>query len=222
MLFRNRIRDLAVEILIAENTLAGAKVFKTRAQPIRGGEPPLLLIFSPTEKGEGMGAGVTRFRSVLTLVMQPIVSGGDDEAVGADLDLLCGQAVDALLTSQDFLRIPPEDGVGRAIEEFKFLHTATKVEHDGKEFVGSGVIQLGIQYVDRYAPRGGVPLEAISVTGDAGNVYSPTGAFTDDAQAGFANARLRPAPRTAGLDGRAEFSFVIPFQDQDPPQGSGT
>lgn len=220
MLFRNQVRDTAQQILIAANTLAGAKVFTTRSQPVAGGEPPLLLLYSPVEKGESLGAaGIPRFRSVLTLVIQPMVSGTDDEEVGAALDLLCEQAINTLLSSPQFLTIPPCDGKGRAIEDFKFLHTTSEVKQNGQDFLGSAVIQLGIQYLDAYAPTPGVPLQQITVTGDSPNLFSPAGTFTDVAEAGFPDAPATPSPRTRGPDGRAEVSFVIPFQTPDPQKG---
>lgn len=214
MLFRNRVRDTARGVLIRANTLAGSKVFCTRVQPIAKAEPPLLMIFSPVEEGTSMGAGIPRFRTVMTLVLQPLVNAGSDEECGTELDELCEQSVDALLTSQVFLTIRADGGKARAIEEFKFLRTKSSVLQEGDRFIGRAEIQIGIQYIDAYAPVGGVPLQEITVTGDAVNLFSPTGTFTDDAQAGFPDATTTPSPRKSGPDGRAEIAFTIPFQTE--------
>ena len=215
MLFRNQVRDVAADLLKAANTIAGANVFKTRIQPVAKYEPPLLLVFSPHEKGNSLGPNnIPRFRSVLTLVIQAMVSSTKDDACGDQLDELCEQAADALLTSSEFLNIPSSQG-GRAIEEVKFLSTISSVTLNGDHFLGQAEIQIGLQYVDVYARRGGLPLSEVAVTVDAVNAYSPTGTFTDDAAAGFPHAHVKRSPRKSGPDGRAEPSFTIPFQ---PPK----
>jgi hypothetical protein len=212
--FATQLRTVAVQLLIAANTLAGSRVYPTRAAPVTNPELPILLVYTPECVGQAVGtAGQPRLRTIQTLVVEAKTASVDEMQCGIDLDALMDPILDALLCDVTFRGMADEWGHLR-IERVESIRTHTTVlptEESGDRIIGRGLHIIGLQTTVTYPQRGGVPLSQITVTEDIVNVASPTGTFTDDAQAGF-NVQPTPAPRTSGPDGRAESSFTIPFQ----------
>jgi hypothetical protein len=212
--FATQLRTVAVQLLIAANTAAGSRVYPTRAAPVTNPELPILLVYTPECRGEAMGtAGQPLLKTIQMLVVEGRTASVDEAQCGIDLDALMDPILDALLCDPAFRSMKDECGHLR-IERVASIETRTAVlttEQSGDRIIGRGVHLIGLQTTAEYRQRGGVPLSQVTVTEDIINVASPTGAFTDDLDAGFNNTPT-PSPRTRGPDGRAESSFTIPFQ----------
>jgi hypothetical protein len=212
--FATQLRTVAVELLIAAATTAGSRVYPMRATPITNPEMPILLVYTPECKSEAVGtAGQPRLRTIQTLVVEAKTASTSEAQCGLDLDALMDPLLDALLTNPVFMAMVNADN-RPIIERIASITTHTTVlttDDSGDRFIGRGLHIIGIQTTTTFRQIGGTPLTEIAVTQDIVNVASPTGTFTDDADAGF-TITPTPPPRTIGPDGRAEASFTIPFQ----------
>ena len=149
MIFRQRLRDGAIAMLKAANTLAGDQVSKEQAVPAPDYGLPLLAVYVPLEHKTSISeGGAPLFRATLTLHIEARVASADPVQVVSDLDALVDQAQIALLCNRDFMRSRPE----WPIEYVTEIVVRTEIDGSGETYIGKGLIALTITYRDEYRP----------------------------------------------------------------------
>lgn len=161
MIFRQTLRDTAIAMLKAANTLAGDQVSKEQAAPSPEAGLPLLAVYVPLEHKTSISeGGDPLFRAALTLHIEARVANADPVQVVTDLDTLVDQAQVALLSNPDFLRRRP----GWWVEYVTEIVVRTEVDGSGETYIGKGLIALTITYRDEYKPMLPDELQRIVMT----------------------------------------------------------
>lgn len=197
-LLRTTVREQAKALLIAANTFAQRRVYTSRATPLDRREGSALLISTPEEEGQSKGnAGEPKFTTHLVLVIGAIVESADPELAEGNCDLLCEQALNALLCNPAFLA---------PFEEVVKLKTSSELRNMGDSgFSAVSAIEITLRYLDVYSPALGPALQKVNVKTDALQPADPSGTYPDP---GYP---VTPAPRTQGPDGRVELEADITF-----------
>jgi hypothetical protein len=149
MIFRQVLRDDAIAMLKAANTLAGDQVSKEQAVPSPEAGLPLLAVYVPLEHKTSISeGGAPLFRAVLTLHIEARVANADPVQVVTDLDTLIDQAQIGLLCNPDFMRSRP----AWPIEYVSEIVVRTEIDGSGETYIGKGLIALTVTYRDEYPP----------------------------------------------------------------------
>lgn len=195
-LLRAVVRDKAVAILTAANTLAGGNVYSSRDTSLQQGTAPTILVYVLSEHGQASGAqghqggaGAPHFATLLTLMIECITSGYELRQVEQDLDTLSEQTVEGLLRSPAFTGLQNPDGGGQLFEGFSNLSITLDFRGDSDRHLGSARIGIGIRYHDVYQPIIAQPLTAVSLT--------------------VGRQEANAAPGTKAPDGRPEIGALI-------------
>lgn len=186
------VRQQAVSLIAAANTLAGKNVHSNRDTPLEENELPAVVIYLPTERKETKSPSGTdpRFTATLTMHIELRVDGTSVETVETRLETLVDQVQNALLTNPVFTRM---------FEHIGECSVEQAITAQADQHIGRALITMGMQYSDEYAPVIPNVLETVALTVDTGRPFDPTGAYNPN----------DPAPRTIGPDGRIEVGTTL-------------
>jgi hypothetical protein len=147
--FRQVLRDGAIAMLKAADTLAGDRVSKEPAVPTPADGLPILAVFIPAEHKTSVSqGGAPLFSAALTLHVEARVANADPVKVVSDLDALIDQAQIALLCNPDFMRTSK----AWPIEYVTEIIVRSQIDGDGETFIGKGFVSLTVTYRDEYQP----------------------------------------------------------------------
>ncbi len=170
---RRRLRDAARDAITGAATLAGNAVFCTRDLPVPRGSQPAVLIYTPHEEShEAALTGPPRFTMRTILILECITQNAGLRTAEQQLETLCEQVVNALLTNPAFVGLADEDG-NRLIEGFPSLETMEKFDASGDRHVGEAHIALRVQYSDVYEPTLTTALAGVNLTSLADGATVP-------------------------------------------------
>jgi hypothetical protein len=141
---RQQLQDLALSALLG-GTLAGPRVFESGDWPTRPELFPMLLVSAPRERKVAIMPGTLQFNTTITLAVVGRLVGPLPGPVGAALELLSEQILNALL-----LNIP----LTQQVQEFNTIDVATSVTSDGKQHVGEIGLTFEMLVYQDYGPIG--------------------------------------------------------------------
>ncbi|PRP68611.1 hypothetical protein BUE93_21460 [Chromobacterium amazonense] len=159
MLYRVQIRNAVVAALQAANTLAGQKVYASRDWPLTPPGMPSILVLPPQERKAGRGpTGAAQFLSVATVAIHARVSGTSYGQVEDQLDTLCEQIENAVLTDYAILRM---------VQQVLAVDTEVEITAAQREHLGEAWMRFDFEYPELFAPTITQPLTDIHGTVDA-------------------------------------------------------
>lgn len=161
---RADLRALAVQVLIASGTLAGARVYEPHTWPMTEVELPALIVATPTERKESLARGVPQFFTTITLAVLARVAIATEGEAEALLDQLADQVQRAILCSPPMLA---------PVQQFVSVETHLVISAEGEQFVGEASILFGAEIYQLYEPDAGVPLTEIVTTIPASGTGAP-------------------------------------------------
>lgn len=142
MNYRNQLRDLAVQGLIAAQTLAGSNVFAPRDWPTNGSIYPSILVQAYRERKESRAKGSQLPQFIATVILS--IEGrlqvmGTEAAAGtaqSQLDTLIWQIESAVLCNQSILQ---------SINRVSFVDMDSGVTASGREHIAQVQLNFGLE-----------------------------------------------------------------------------
>jgi hypothetical protein len=199
---REIFRAAAVDLLEGRTT-AQDRVYPQRNLPIQSGKMPALLVYTFSERKEGISQAGTApmFRTTLTLVVEAKVEEAGQEAAEQALDDLMGAVEHVMLTSAPWVqRFEQISGVQIEIT----LNPEGAGKSSAKNVFGAK-LGFDLVYTEVFEPLITQPLTGVNLHVDAaGGPVDLTGTYTPPF-----NYPVPPAPRTEGPDGREEIAAQI-------------
>ncbi|MDE1715743.1 hypothetical protein PWG14_25075 [Chromobacterium amazonense] len=145
--------------LLAANTLAGQKVYASRDLPVAPPGMPLVLVLPPQERKAGRGPnGAPQFLSVATVAIHVRVSGTSAGQAEDQLDALCEQIENAVLTDFTILRMA---------QQVLAVDTEVEISAGQREHLGEAWMRFDFEYPELFAPTITQPLTDIHGTVNA-------------------------------------------------------
>jgi hypothetical protein len=142
MLFRTAIREVTVQQLREQGRFH--RVFNARAPNVTRADLPAMKIWTPFDNGENLSIGVPEMRGTLTLILQVVIEGTEDEKNARTVDDLCESVLHLLL----------EDGVWlRFMNRVLTVETDIESNTEGEMRTVVATITLSLQYGDIYVTR---------------------------------------------------------------------
>ncbi len=162
MTFRADLRDTAVALLVAANTLAQDRVQSNRAADVTPEDMPFLGVYTGHEVKllDTDGGTDPLYAATLTLNVDVRVESADLVAAETDLETLIGQVQEALLTAPAFYM--PLRGA-RRVRKVSRIEIQSAVR-DGDSFLGVAQIGLDIEYSDLFTPAIPDTLATVAIT----------------------------------------------------------
>ena len=154
-LYRNDIRDAIIAALKAAGTMAGNSVYQPDDWPTGTPAMPLILVNAPHERKESLVRGAPSFRTTATIVAIGRVSGTSMNQVQADIETLCEQMEQAVLTDQ---MIP------QMIQQFASVETQVILTSESRTHIAEATIAFAAEFDQFFEPAGGLPLTEIQLT----------------------------------------------------------
>jgi hypothetical protein len=196
MLRRANLRLIAVAALKSARTLAGQSVFSPRDWPTWSGNYPAILVQTPRERKESVARGMPQFTTTVTMTVIGRVDGTDEGRVEADLESLCEQIEQAILTNHDLVQLT---------QQFSSVDTRMEVTNEGEKHIGEVQMDFAMEFFEAFQPVISDSLEQVDVHLDLAGPFDAQGTYPDPA---FPDA-VQAAPRTSGPDGRDEGALTI-------------
>lgn len=196
MLYRANLRLIAVAALKSARTLAGQSVFSPRDWPTWSGNYPAILVQTPRERKESISKSIPEFTTTVTMTVIGRLDGTDEGRVEADLETLCEQIEQAILTNYDLVRLT---------QQFSSVDTRMEVTNEGEKHIGEVQMDFAMEFFEAFEPVIADPLEQVNVHVDLAGPFDATGAYPNPP---FPDS-VQPAPRTSGPDGRDEGALTI-------------
>lgn len=193
--FTAQIQDTTVQVLIAQNTLAGAAVEADRVDEVTTADMPRMIVYAGEEAEAFSDAGgPPSFTVRCTLVVQCLVAKASKDAARAAVNTMLSQVQLALLED------PVWNRMASLIESMRVTRTykpdSATVEADGR-------IEFIMRWRHDYLTREPGPLTGANVRGDLSRPFDPAGDYPPTFY-----PVARP-PRTSGPDGRVEIGADI-------------
>lgn len=161
------IRSTTADILLAGNTIAGARVEQERVDGIAEGDTPRVIVIADQSAQTASPAGTAlTFTVTLNLVIQAIVEDTDLSAAVAKLDTLTVQIKTMLLTAPAFTTLFSNVDSFRVTSSFK---------QGGAYITGDARILITGTWYEIYNPVPGPKLSAVNGStpvGNAGTIHS--------------------------------------------------
>ncbi|MDE1901517.1 MAG: hypothetical protein KGI37_07735 [Alphaproteobacteria bacterium] len=207
-LYRAYLRDLIVGILKSANTAAGMRVFSPLDTPTWDGEYPIIVVRfgrSPTERKESTGPVPVSFKTTAFIAITAQIAAVTAEAAELALDQISAQIEGSVIGNFELMK---------GITQIASVDTSMDINSEGKEHLGQITQILALEYFetgDDFAPINAIDLCGVNVTVDLQSPTDPIGIYKNPA---FPQS-VAPAPRTTGMDGRAEAILDIDFSQKD-------
>jgi hypothetical protein len=142
MMFRTALRELTVQQVTALGRFH--RVFNARAPNITREDLPCLKVWTPDDSGENLSIGSPELRGNLTLNMQIVIEGAEDEVNIRAVDDLCESVMHLLL----------EDGVWlQYMERVLSVGTTIETNTEGEMRTLTATMGFQVQYADVYVTR---------------------------------------------------------------------
>lgn len=196
MLYRANLRRITVAALKSARTLAGQSVYSPRDWPDWSGNYPVIHVQTPRERKESVGRQMPEFTTTVTMTVIGRVDGTDEGRVESDLETLCEQIEQAILTNYDLVRLT---------QQFTSVDTRMEVTNEGEKHIGEVQMDFSMEFFEAFQPVIADSLTQVDVHVDLAGPYDATGTYADPP---FPDA-VQPAPRTSGPDGRDEGALTI-------------
>ncbi|MBP4049018.1 hypothetical protein [Chromobacterium violaceum] len=159
MLFRTQLRNAVAAALRAANTSAGQRVYVPRDLPTVPPGMPLILVQTPMERKSGRGPnGAPQFNTAATVAINARVSGTSAGQAEADLDNLCEQIENAVLTDYTTLRM---------VQQVLAVETEIEVTAGQREHIAEACIRIDFEFFEFFEPPITQPLTDIHGTAAA-------------------------------------------------------
>ncbi len=152
---RTMLHDLAVAILVAARTDAGASVFAPRDWPEDPSLFPAIAVQTPTERKESLTRGPREFTTMITLAVMVRVTSDSAGDTDAALERLCFQVEDAILSSTAMMQM---------VQQISRVETSMVVEAGGEGPIGEAAILFDCEVFQIYVTADEVPLTDIAMT----------------------------------------------------------
>jgi hypothetical protein len=142
MMFRTAIRELTVAQLRELGRFHS--VFNARAPNISRADLPAIKVWTPDDTGDNLSIGNPELLGTLSLVLQIVIEGTEDETNVRTVDDLCESVVHLLLEDGPWLRCMN-----------RVLSVATTIESntEGEMRTVTATITMSLQYGDIYITR---------------------------------------------------------------------
>jgi hypothetical protein len=196
MLYRANLRKIAVAALKSAGTMARQSVFSPQDWPTFSGNYPAILVQTPRERKESIGRGMPQFTVTTTMSVIGRLDGTDAEYVETQLELLCEQIEQAILTNYDLVRLT---------QQFSAVDTRMEVSCEGEKHIGEVQIDFSLEFYQAFEPTFVDALTEADVHVDLVGTYDAAGTYPSPP---FPTS-VQPAPRTSGPDGRDEGRLQI-------------
>ena len=142
MLFRTALRELTVKELLDLGRFK--RVFNARAPNISRDDLPCVKVWTPDDNGENLSIGNPELRGNLSLVMQIVIEGAEDEANIRTVDELCEAVLHLLL----------EDGIWlQYMDRVLSVSTSIEMNTEGEMRTLTATMTMMLQYADVYVTR---------------------------------------------------------------------
>jgi hypothetical protein len=141
-LFRTMLREVTADQLRGLGRFH--KVFNARAPNITRNDLPALKVWTPDDSLENLSIGVPELRGNLSLILQVVIEGIEDEANARTADDLCESVIHHLLEDGNWLRF-----MNRVLSVETVIETST----EGEMRTVTATITMNLQYGDIYITR---------------------------------------------------------------------
>jgi hypothetical protein len=149
-----RIRDAAVTVLLAQNTLAGANVEAERIDPVESGDTPrIIVVADETAESDDPAGALPVFRVTLHLSVECFVERARKQDAVKDLDCLVSQVKEALFGDPGWVSLP---------QNIASYSTARKFEGRDRQIVGQARLLITCTWRASYPPRVTTPLDTVT------------------------------------------------------------
>lgn len=196
MLFRAQVRTVALGLLSAAATSAGATVEGSKDNPIQGDKPTASIVLYVDDTKQGIGVSPPQFSTRVTMSIAIRVEGKSKAEAESKCDTLSELVENTLLGSPAFV------GLFEAIESVDSQTDYNATE--GKRHAFSADIDIVAHTTEIFEPTIDQALTGINLYVDSVNIFDATGDYTGDEPFDVA-----APPRAQGPDGRPEVSANI-------------
>jgi hypothetical protein len=196
MLYRANLRQIAVAALKSARTLAGQSVFSPRDWPDWSGNYPVIHVQTLRERKESVGRQMPEFTTTVTMTVIGRLDGTDEGRVEEQLETLCEQIEQAILTNHDLVQLT---------QQFSSVDTRMEVTNEGEKHIGEVQMDFAMEFFEAFQPVFPDPIEQVNVHVDLASPFDATGTYPDPP---FPDA-VQPATRSSGPDGRDEGALTI-------------
>jgi hypothetical protein len=196
MLYRANLRTIAVDALKSAGTMARQSVFSPRDWPTFSGNYPAILVQTPRERKESIGRGMPQFTVTATMSVIGRLDGTDAEYVETQLETLCEQIEQAILTNYDLVRLT---------QQFSAVDTRMEVSCEGEKHIGEVQMDFSMEFYQAFEPVIANALTEVDVHVDLAGPFDAAGTYLNPP---FPDS-VHAAPRTSGPDGRDEGGLQI-------------
>ena len=192
MLLRSTFRQLAIDALLAANTLAGENVF-LYAWPTNTAKNPAIVVNWGRDVKISNSRTTPNFTSTFTLRLDVRVEDTTMETASAKLDILLGQIEKAILANY---------ALNQKLQQFSHFETINITDSDSEFFIAQAVCDIGMETFELFSPDPDVlpTLNEVTVAVDLINKYDPSATYQNP----LFPSSVVPAPRSEGPDGRLE------------------
>ncbi|WP_227105149.1 hypothetical protein [Chromobacterium rhizoryzae] len=164
MLYRAQLRQAVVNALLQANTLAGQKVYAPRDLPTTPASMPLILVQTPLERKVSLGRHAPLFTTTATVAVNARVQGATVQQVEADLETLCEQIEEAVLTDYTVLKM---------VQQVAAVDTEIDVTSESRSHLGEAWIRFDMEFPQAYRPTITQPLTDMELTATVASEGGP-------------------------------------------------
>lgn len=137
---RKLIRDAVVTRLKTGGTMAGQNVFGNRSRPLFPHELPAILVYSRTDAPELSNEAPREYKRTLTLGIECVAAGRNEEELDDILDEFCAQVESAIFKDETF---------GGLVSDTLLGDTELDILANGDKPAGGAKILLSAIYYQR-------------------------------------------------------------------------
>lgn len=197
MLFRAEVRTVALELLTAAVTQAGAEKTSSKDTPIMAGNTANIVVYTDDNK-VGLGGTPPQFRTMVLTTVEIIAEGKTKDEAETLLDSLCDTVETALFSNPRYVRL---------FEQIEGVDTRTEYRGlNARLHTFAAVMEIKGYATEIFEPSITDTLKGLNVYVDSVNVVDREGTYAPPF-----DYPVQPAPRILGPEGRPEASFSVDF-----------
>lgn len=190
MLFRAQVRSVALTLLQAAITQAGATVTTSKDAPVQAGTTPSIVIYTDDEK-TGTGTAPPQFRTDVLTTVEVTVEATTKDAAEALSDTLCETVENTLLGTPAYVML---------FEQIDHVESRVDYRGDGaKKHTFVAVVEIKGHATEIFEPSITQVITGMNIYVDSQNIFDPNGTYAPPF-----NYPVADPTRGHGPDGRIE------------------